>query len=390
MAKSVKILSARSVASINDVGRHADGDGLYLNVKASGAKSWIFMWKVAGKRTEIGLGSANAVSLVMARDKAQKAREALARGNDPRSVLKPSEGIPAFGKASDDLIASMEGSWRNEKHKAQWRMTMQEYCKSIRSLPVDKIDTNHVLSVLKPLWTSRPETASRLRGRIEAVLAAATAKGHRQGSNPAQWRNHLDRLLPKRTKLSKSHHAAMPFEDLPAFVSRLRENKSMSALALEFTILTAARSGEVYGARWSEFDLKAGIWTIPANRMKAAEEHRVPLSSRALEIINHLAEHKMSDYVFTGRANKPMSNMAMAMLLRDIAPNVTVHGMRSAFRDWAGEKTHFPRDVAEMALAHKVGDQTERAYRRGDALEKRRQLMDEWFNFLKSQTMFES
>lgn len=382
MAKSVKILSARSVASINDVGRHADGDGLYLNVKASGAKSWIFMWKVAGKRTEIGLGSANAVSLVMARDKAQKAREALAIGNDPRSVLKPSEGIPTFGKASDDLIASMEGSWRNEKHKAQWRMTMLEYCKPIRSLPVDKIDTNHVLSVLKPLWASRPETASRLRGRIEAVLAAATANGHRQGPNPAQWRNHLDRLLPKRTKLSKGHHAAMSFEDLPAFVSRLRENMSMSALALEFTILTAARSGEVYGAKWSEFDLKTGIWTIPANRMKAAEEHRVPLSSRALEIIKHLAEHKMSDYVFTGRANKPMSNMAMAMLLRDMVPNVTVHGMRSAFRDWAGEKTHFPRDVAEMALAHKVGDQTERAYRRGDALEKRRELMDEWAKFI--------
>ena len=384
MAKSVKILSARSVASINDVGRHADGDGLYLNVKQSGAKSWIFMWKVAGKRTEIGLGSISSVSLVMAREKAQKAREALASGNDPRSILKPSEGIPTFGKASDDLIAAMEGSWRNEKHKAQWRMTMQEYCKPIRNLPVDKIDTNQVLSVLKPLWTTRPETASRLRGRIEAVLAASTANGHRQGPNPAQWRNHLDRLLPKRTKLSKGHHAAMPFEELPSFVAKLRENKSMSALALEFTILTAARSGEVYGAQWAEFDLKAGIWIIPAHRMKAAEEHRVPLSSRALEILNQLAEHKMSDYVFTGRGNKPMSNMAMAMLLRDMVPNVTVHGMRSAFRDWAGEKTHFPRDVAEMALAHKVGDQTERAYRRGDALEKRRELMGQWNVFLNS------
>ena len=368
--------------SIIEPGRHADGDGLYLNVKASGAKSWIFMWKVAGKRTEIGLGSANAVSLLMAREKAQKAREALARGNAPRTVFKPSEGIPTFGKTSDDLIATMEGSWRNDKHKAQWRMTMQEYCKPIRNLAVDKIDTNHVLSVLKPLWTSRPETASRLRGRIEAVLAAATANGHRTGPNPAQWRNHLDRLLPKRTKLSKGHHAAMPFGQLPAFVAKLRDNKSMSALALEFAILTAARSGEVYGAIWQEFDLEAAIWIIPANRMKAAEEHRVPLSQRALEIIKQLSEHKTSDYVFAGRSNKPMSNMAMSMLLRDMAPGTTVHGMRSAFRDWAGEMTHFPREVAEMALAHKVGDQTERAYRRGDALEKRRELMNEWYNFL--------
>ena len=382
MAKSVKILAARSVMSIIEPGRHADGDGLYLNVKASGAKSWIFMWKVAGKRTEIGLGSANAVSLLMAREKAQKAREALASGNDPRTVFKPSEGIPTFGKTSDDLIATMEGSWRNDKHKAQWRMTMQEYCKPIRNLAVDKIDTNHVLSVLKPLWTSRPETASRLRGRIEAVLAAATANGHRTGPNPAQWRNHLDRLLPKRTKLSKGHHAAMPFGQLPAFVAKLRDNKSMSALALEFAILTAARSGEVYGAAWQEFDLGEAVWTIPANRMKAAEEHRVPLSQRALEIIKQLSEHKTSDYVFAGRSNKPMSNMAMAMLLRDMAPCTTVHGMRSAFRDWAGEMTHFPREVAEMALAHKVGDQTERAYRRGDALEKRRELMQQWHHYL--------
>jgi len=368
--------------SIIEPGRHADGDGLYLNVKASGAKSWIFMWKVAGKRTEIGLGSANAVSLLIAREKAQKAREALASGNDPRTVFKPSEAIPTFGKTSDDLIATMEGSWRNDKHKAQWRMTMQEYCKPIRNLAVDKIDTNHVLSVLKPLWTSRPETASRLRGRIEAVLAAATANGYRTGPNPAQWRNHLDRLLPKRTKLSKGHHAAMPFGQLPAFVAKLRDNKSMSALALEFTILTAARSGEVYGATWQEFDMIEAVWTIPANRMKAAEEHRVPLSQRALEIIKQLSEHKTSDYVFAGRSNKPMSNMAMAMLLRDMAPGTTVHGMRSAFRDWAGEMTHFAREVAEMALAHEVGDQTERAYRRGDALEKRRELMQQWFHYL--------
>lgn len=382
MAKAVKILTARSIASITELGRHADGDGLYLKVRESGSKSWIFMWKISGKRTEIGLGPISSVTLAKAREQAQKARELVREGKDPRSILNPTTGIPSFGSVADELIADMESSWRNEKHKAQWRMTLTQYCKAIRNLPVDKIETSHVLSVLKPLWSTRPETASRLRGRIEAVIAAATAKGLRSGPNPAQWRNHLDRLLPKRTKLSRGHHSAMPYKDMPAFMLRLRELTSLSALALEFTILTAARSGEVYGAQWNEFDLEAGIWTIPATRMKAGVEHRVPLSLRAIEILKILKKYKQSDFVFAGRSNKQMSNMAMSMLLRKLEPSVTVHGMRSTFRDWAGEMTNYPREIAEMALAHRVGDETERAYRRGDSLEKRRLLMNEWESYL--------
>jgi integrase len=384
MAKAIKILTARSIASITELGRHADGDGLYLKVRESGSKSWIFMWKTSGKRTEIGLGPISSVTLAKAREQAQKARELVREGKDPRSLLNPTTGIPSFGDMADELIADMESSWRNEKHKAQWRMTLTQYCKAIRGLPIDKIETSHVLSVLKPLWSTRPETASRLRGRIEAVIAAATAKGLRSGPNPAQWRNHLDRLLPKRTKLSRGHHSAMPYKDMPAFMLRLIELSSLSALALEFTILTAARSGEVYGAQWSELDLDARIWTIPATRMKAAVEHRVPLSLRAVEILKNLEKYKQSDFVFVGRSNKQMSNMAMSMLLRKLEPSVTVHGMRSTFRDWAGEMTNVPREVAEMALAHRVGDETERAYRRGDALDKRRELMNEWECYLKS------
>jgi integrase len=382
MAKAVRILTARSIASITELGRHADGDGLYLKVRESGSKSWIFMWKTSGKRTEIGLGPISSVTLAKAREQAQKARELVREGKDPRSILNPTSGIPSFGAVADELIADMESSWRNEKHKAQWCMTLTQYCKAIRNLPVDKIETSHVLSVLKPLWSTRPETASRLRGRIEAVIAAATAKGLRSGPNPAQWRNHLDRLLPKRTKLSRGHHSAMPYKNMPAFILRLRELTSLSALALEFTILTAARSGEVYGAQWKEFDLEAVIWTIPATRMKAGVEHRVPLSLRAIEILNILKKYKQSDFVFAGRSNKQMSNMAMSMLLRKLEPSVTVHGMRSTFRDWAGEMTNYPREIAEMALAHRVGDETERAYRRGDALEKRRELMNEWECYL--------
>jgi integrase len=279
----------------------------------------------------------------------------------------------------------MQGGWRNAKHQQQWRNTLAVYCVKIWTKPVDTIGTEDVLAVLRPIWQAKPETASRLRGRIEAVLDAARANGHilESTANPSRWRGHLNKLLSKRQKLTRGHHAAMPFGDVSEFVEQLRARQAIAALALEFVILTAARSGEVFGARWAEFDMKGKVWTVPAARMKSGREHRVPLSARAVQILEGLAETKVGDFVFPGnKPNRPLSNMATEMLLRRMKVDVTTHGFRSSFGDWAGELTDFPREIAEAALAHAVGDETEQAYRRGDALAKRRKLMDAWSNYL--------
>ena len=261
-------------------------------------------------------------------------------------------------------------------------MTLQRYCAPLRSRPVDEIDTAAVLEVLKPLWAKVPETASRLRGRIETVLDAARARDliGQHEANPARWRGHLDKLLPKRQKLTRGHHAAMPFAGVPKFLANLRKRDAVAALALEFTILTAARTNETLGARWDEIELKQGIWTVPAARMKGGRAHRVPLSNRALAVLKQLDAARTGEYVFPGqRPGRPLSSMAMEMILRRMkVEGVTVHGFRSSFRDWHGEVSTFPREIAEAALAHVAGDQTERAYRRGDALEKRRKLMEAW------------
>lgn len=366
-------------------GRLGDGGGLWLVVSPTGAKRWAYRFTMAGKVSEVGLGAFPAVSLADARDKAAEARRHHKAGVSPVEAKKAAKieeaGKPNFGKVADDLIAAKSVEWRNDKHVAQWRMTLREYCAPIRSLPVDEITTEHVLNILTPLWQRAPETASRLRGRIEAVLDAAKAKGYRSGENPAAWRGHLSHLLPKRQKLTRGHHAAMPYADVPAFVAKLRKRDALAALALEFTILTAARSGETLGAQWSEIDQKAKVWTVPAHRMKAGKEHRVPLSDRAVAIIEALEKIKINNCLFPGHAEgKPLSNMAMEMQLRRMkVDEVTVHGFRSAFRDWAGNETSFPREVAEAALAHVVGG-VEGAYRRGDALEKRRALMTAWAN----------
>jgi integrase len=268
--------------------------------------------------------------------------------------------------------------WRSEIHAVQWRTTIDDYCGPILDLPVDAIDTQAVLGVLQPVWGRIPETASRLRGRIEAVLNYAKASGLRSGENPAAWRGHLALILPKRQKLFRGHHAAMPYGDLPEFIAKLRDTESIHALALEFLVLTAARSGEVLGAAWDEIDLDAQVWIIPASRMKAGREHRVPLSARALAILERMAEIRTGKLVFPGqRRGRPLSKSALSRLI----PGATIHGFRSSFRDWAGEETSFPREIAEQALAHAAGDATERAYRRGDALEKRRGLMDAWASF---------
>jgi integrase len=323
------------------------------------------------------------VALAEAREAAANARKLIREGKDPISERKRTGGVPTFGELADQVRESLSAGFRNAKHKAQWKSSLATYAAPLRNKAVDAVGTDDVLAVLKPIWTDKAETASRVRGRIEKILDAAKAKGFRQGENPARWRGHLDHLLPKQSKLTRSHYAAMPYQDVAAFVGRLRERDGLFALALEFCILTAARSGEVLGARWSEVDLNTKVWTLPAERMKAGRVHRVPLSERAIAILRQLAEIRTGDFVFLGqRKNRPLSGRAMnATLQRMTADTVTVHGFRSSFRDWCGNETNFPRDLIETALAHIVGDKAEQAYRRSDALEKRRELMQAWANY---------
>ena len=379
MARAVHKLTDAECKAVTKPGLLSDGGGLYLNVKPTGGKSWVYIWKANGKRSEMGIGAYPAVTLAKARKLAAQAREDIADGKNPIAE-KHKDEEPSFKDCTDQFLASMEGQWRNEKHRAQWRMTLEEYAKPLHKKKPSEIETQDVLKVLNPLWKKVPETASRLRGRIERVLDYAKAKGWRTGENVAAWRGHLKNILPARQKLTRGHHAAMDYHDVPAFLVQLRKRESMSALALEFLIYTAARSGEVFCATWAEFDTENAVWTIPANRMKAGKEHRVPLTARVLEIVKSLKEVRQSEFVFPGaKKDKPLSNMAMEMVMQNMKQkDFTVHGFRSAFRDWAGDATNFPREVAEQALAHRVGDATEQAYRRNDALEKRRKLMEAW------------
>lgn len=380
MARMHKLTDTKIRAGLK-AGRYGDGGGLYLEVAPSGTKSWLFMWKVNGKRRAMGLGGYPAVPLASARIKAAKAKTDIADGRDPAATQSKVRGKPTFSQCVDEFLEANKPAWRNGKHKAQWDMTLGDaYCKSIRNMPVDRISVEDVLKILSPIWPSKNETASRLRGRIERVLDFAKVKGWRDGMNPALWSGNLKHLLPARQKLQRGHHPAMPYKELPAFVAELRERKAVASLALEFLILTAARSGEVYGATWDEFDLHAGIWTIPATRMKAGREHVVPLSKTALAIVQNLHEVRSGPYVFPGqRSNRPLSSAAMEMLLRRMGKDAyTVHGFRSSFRDWAGDETDYPRDLIETALAHSVGDATERAYRRSTALAKRKALLEHW------------
>ncbi|MFG1418908.1 integrase arm-type DNA-binding domain-containing protein [Xanthobacter sp. V0B-10] len=400
MARVLNRLSARAVQTLKAPGRHADGGGLYLFISPDGSRRrWTLMFQWNGKQRELGLGPASEVSLAEAREKAEAARKLIRGGVDPIAEKRTrTEGAgPSFGALAEQFIKDHEAAWRNAKHIAQWRMVLSVqrgedgglldtgYCRTIRDTAPAEITTDDVLAILRPIWVAKNETASRVRGRIEAVLDAAKAQGLRSGENPARWKGHLDHLLPPRQKLQRGHHEAMPYGDLPAFVKRLQLVRGMSSFALEFLILTAARSGEVRGARWDEIDLKEEIWTVPAERMKAGREHRVPLCARALEILATLAQldHKPDGLIFPGqRRGSPLSDMALTALLRRLKVDATVHGFRSTFRDWAGDATPFPREVAEAALAHAVGDATEAAYRRGDALEKRRELMTAWSTFI--------
>ena len=375
-------LTARKVETAKQ-GKYSDGGNLYLIVSETGARKWVLRFTWLGRAKEMGLGTPASVPLADAREKASGARLKIARGLNPIEERKRDGGIPIFGEMADDVRQALSAGFRNEKHKAQWKSTLDVYAAPLRAKPVDTITTDDVLAVLKPIWTTKAETASRVRGRIEKVLDAAKAKGFREGENPARWRGHLDHLLPRPSKLARGHHAAMSYEEVAAFLAQLRKREATSAQALELCILTAARSGEILGMRWQEIDLAKKIWTVPADRMKAGREHRVPLSARAVAILRQLEKLKTGDFVFAGQArNKPLSNMAMEMVLRRMKiEGVTVHGFRSSFRDWAGNVSNFPREITETALAHVVGNKAEQAYRRGDALEKRRKLMDAWASY---------
>jgi integrase len=380
-------LAARKVETAKP-GKYSDGGNLYLIVSETGSRKWVLRFTWRGKAKEMGLGSAASVPLADARERAACARRKIAMGHNPIDERKRTSGLPTFGEVADDVRETLAAGFRNEKHKAQWKSTLEKYAASLRSKPVDTVATEDVLAVLKPIWTAKAETASRVRGRIEKILDAAKAKGFRNGENPARWRGHLDHLLPRHSKLTRGHFAAMPYEEVASFISELRKQKSIAALALEFCILTASRSGEVLGARWCEVDLEKKIWMVPANRMKAGREHRVPLSARCALILKQLEKSKEGEFLFPGqKSKKPFSDRVMHMVLRKMnIEGATVHGFRSSFRDWAGNVSNFPREITETALAHVIGDKAEQAYRRSDALEKRRKLMDAWSAYCEPKT----
>ncbi len=395
MTRQLNRLSARFVATVTEAGRYADGGNLYLAISPNGGRRWVFLYQFQGRQREAGLGSAprpgassaEFVTLAEARTKRDEMLKHLKAGRDPIEARKATEAvkIPTFGEFADDLVSSLEGGFRNEKHKYQWKQTLGDaYCKAIRSKRVDQITTEDVLAVLKPHWALKQETASRLRGRIEKTLDAAKARGliASPWENPARWRGHLENLLSRRQKLQRGHQPALSYEKVPAFIGRLRERDAIAARALEFLILTATRSAETRDATWAEIDFETRVWTIEGGRTKTGRPHRVPLPDRALEIVGEMKAHGTgaASYVFPGaRKGRPLSNMAFAQLLERMGEAGFVpHGFRSSFRDWAGDSTQFPREIVEEALAHLVGSSVERAYRRLDGLERRRELMRAW------------
>lgn len=377
-------------------GRYADGGGLNLLVKDSGARSWVYRYMIEGRSRDIGLGSAagpDTITLAKARDLASALRVKVKAGIDPlaerdRKAAEAKAAAQAatvagisFMHVAEAYIAANEGKWRNSKHRQQWRNTLATYAYPvIGDLPVAEVKTSHVLQIVEPMWQEKPETANRVRGRIEIILDAAKAREYRDGENPARWRGHLSQLLPERGKLSRGHHKAMPYNQVAAFTAQLQDREAMAAMALEFVILTAARTSEVLGATWAEIDFDNAVWTIPADRMKAQKEHRVPLSPRAVKI---LEATKLDDaeWLFPSEKGGKLSGMAMSMLLRRMKVDYTVHGFRSAFRDWSAECTGYAHEVCEMALAHTIGNKAEAAYRRGDLFEKRRRLMSDWATY---------
>jgi integrase len=382
-------LSAVKVAKLREAGRYSDGGGLYLQVSSFGTKAWTFRYQINGRPRLMGLGALHTVTLAEARDTARECRKLIRTGIDPievkrekrlQAALEGARGV-TFKDAAERYIEAHKASWRNPVHAAQWPATLSAYAYPvIGHLSVAAIDTGLVSKVLSPIWSEKPETASRVRGRIEAVLDYASVHGYRQGENPARWRGHLDKILPKRSKVRKvQHHRALPYAELGAFMVDLRKQEGIAPRALEFTILTCARTGEAIRAKWPEIDVSKKLWTVPGARMKGGRDHRVPLSDAAVALLKALPHEKGSDWVFIGgKSGKPLSNMAMLELMRGMGIAAVPHGFRSTFRDWAAEQTNYPHELAEMALAHVVSDKVEAAYRRGDMFEKRRRLASAW------------
>ncbi|WP_454834189.1 tyrosine-type recombinase/integrase [Pseudomonas lini] len=393
-------LNPKQVDNVTEAGTYEDGEGLRLVVKASGKKSWVLRFQLAGKRREMGLGGFPDVTLKEARSKAVDQRKLLQQKIDPlterdatRLAQQKAEQAQkakaiTFKSVTLDYIAAHRAGWKNAKHAQQWENTLTTYAFPIlENLNTEDVTTEHVLQVLTPIWQSKSETASRVRNRIEMVLDAAKARGLREGENPARWRGHLDKLLPPRSKVKVVvHHPALPWAEIPAFMKEIAKHDDLSYKAMQLTILTACRTNEVLGSTWTEFDLEKKVWRIPPHRMKAAKEHRVPLSDAALSVLKGLAQIRSDSYVFPGaREGRPLSNMSMLMALRRMKrEDLTMHGFRSTFRDWAAESTNYPREVCEQALAHVRQDKAEAAYFRGDLFEKRLAMMRDWASFVNS------
>jgi integrase len=387
MARVAERLTARAIQAAKARGLYADGKGLYLRVGPTGSKSWIYRYVSAGRQHDLGLGPFPEVSLAEARERAMAQRRLRINGNDPlaeRRSQRHAETVQrikaqTFRQSAVAYIEAHSAGWRGGKQAEQWRQSLTAYAyPMLGDLPVQAIDTSAVLAAVEPVWRTKTETATRVRERIEAVLNWATARGYRAGENPARWKGHLANLLPARSKVQRvAHHPALPYAEIADFMAELRARDGVPARALEFLILTAARSGEVLKAGWDEIDLKERIWTVPAERTKTGRQHRVPLSDEAIAALPECT----GEFIFPGRGGAPSKTALFDMLRRMGRDDLTTHGFRSTFRDWAGERTAYPREVAEMALAHTVGDAVERAYARGDLFEKRRQLMQAWADY---------
>ena len=393
MAKTVGRLNAVSLTKARKAGLYPDGNGLYLQVAPGGSKSWIFRFMLNSRARTMGLGPYPDLALGEARKRATECRRLRNDGIDPiearkatraASVLESAKGIN-FTACSEAYIEAKKHGWKNSKHIDQWTNTLKQYADPVfGEVPVADVDTDLVMKAVEPIWATKTETAARVRGRIENILDWARTKGYREGENPARWRGHLQNLLPARRKVRKvTHHPALAYDKMGTFMRALRKQEGTAAVALEFLILTAARTNEAVGARWDEIDLRRAIWTVPGSRIKAGREHRVPLSKSAIALLKRMQKVRVSEFVFAGgKKGKPLSNMALLVLLKRMdRDDITAHGFRSTFRDWAAEKTNYSRDEAEMALAHAVGDKVEAAYRRGDLLTKRQKMMQDWADF---------
>ena len=398
MARVLHRLTPITLKRNSAPGYYGDGGGLYFQVAPAGTKSWIFRFSMLGRRREMGLGSFPTVSLADAREAASIARKLVSVGKDPieerqsnraQKKLDAARGI-SWDSALTQFLDSHEDGWKNKKHRQQWRNTLDTYAKDVLgALPIASIGQSQISKILDPIWNEKPETASRVRGRIERILDWARVRGYREGENPARWRGHLDKVYPARAKVRKvKHHAAVPIDDLPKIYGQLTKAKGIAAKALRFVILTAARPGEAVGGLWPEVDKRSALWTIPPERMKADREHRVTLSREALAILDEMTEVKSDNFVFPGhKEGRPLSLTALSKALKAAGGGeATVHGMRSTFKDWASERTSYPSEVSEMALAHSIGDKVEAAYRRGELLKKRAALLQQWATFVRSGT----